>query len=155
MTRIRPATAADVPVILTHLAAMAAEAGESIGSTKASLLAHGFGPLPRFHGLMAEDENAPLGMVLFFPEYSTWRGEMGLFVQDIYVTPAARGRGLARQLLAEAMARADWQPRFLTLMVAHQNRKARAFYDGLGMTPRDTADQLILEGQGLAALMSR
>lgn len=153
MTDIRPATADDIDLILGYLTAMAAEAGESIGSTAATLRAHGFGPSPRFHGLIAQEPGAALGMILFFPEYSTWRGEMGLFVQDIYVAPAARSRGLARRLLAAAMSRADWQPRFLTLMVAHQNHKARAFYGGLGMTPRDTADQLILEGQGLVALM--
>lgn len=149
MTHIRRAVAADIPQILRFLTAMAAEAGAEIGSTEASLAAHGFGPTPRFHGLIADDA----GMILFFPEYSTWRGEMGLFVQDVYVAPARRGHGLAQELMAAAMTQADWQPRFLTLMVAHQNTKARKFYERMGLTPRDAADQLILEGQGLAALM--
>jgi ribosomal protein S18 acetylase RimI-like enzyme len=91
-------------------------------------------------------------MVLYFPEYSTWRGEMGLFVQDVYVAPEGRGTGLGRQLLAGAMADADWAPQFLTLMVAHVNTSARAFYDTLGFDLRDEADQLILEGEGLRAL---
>ena len=151
---IRPATPADVPLILRFLGQMAAEAGEATGSTEASLLAHGFGANPRFHGLIAEGE-CPLGMILFFPEYSTWRGEMGLFVQDVYVTPAGRGLGLGRKLLAAAITHADWQPQFLTLMVAHVNRDARDFYAALGLTLRDEADQLILEGAGLKALMSR
>ena len=151
---IRPATPADVPLILRFLGQMAAEAGEATGSTEASLLAHGFGANPRFHGLIAEGE-CPLGMILYFPEYSTWRGEMGLFVQDVYVTPAGRGLGLGRKLLAAAITHADWQPQFLTLMVAHVNRDARDFYAALGLTLRDEADQLILEGAGLKALMSR
>ena len=155
MTVLRPATAQDVPVILRFLQAMAAEAGETVGSTKASLLAHGFGPTPRFRGLIAERETGPLGMVLYFPEYSTWRGEMGLFVQDVYVSPEGRGLGLGRQLLAGAMAHADWSPQFLTLMVAHPNAGARAFYEAVGFGLRDNADQLILEGEGLRALMSR
>ncbi len=155
MTRIRPATVEDAPQILDFLSAMAAEAGETIASTEDTIRAHGFGPQPRFHGVMADDADGPLGMVLFFPEYSTWRGEMGLFVQDIYVAPRARGLQLGRQLLARAMASAHWDPRFLTLMVAHDNTAARAFYAGLGMEPRDQADQLILQGQGLAALMNR
>lgn len=153
MTAIRPAVPADVPLILQFLTDMAAEAGETTGSTEASLLTHGFGPTPRFHGLIAEGD-APLGMILYFPEYSTWRGEMGLFVQDVYVAPAGRGQGLGRQLLAAAMAAADWQPQFLTLMVAHVNQNARDFYAALGLTLRDEADQLILEGEGLTALMT-
>ena len=152
MTLIRKAVSTDVPVLLQFLTEMAAEAGEEIGSTNESLLAHGFGPVPRFHGLLAEDDGQPVGMILYFAEYSTWRGEMGLFVQDIYVCPAGRGQGLARRLMAAAMARADWQPHFLTLMVAHQNQTARAAYAALGLTLRDEADQLILEGEGLAAL---
>ena len=87
-------------------------------------------------------------------EFTTWRGEMGLFVQDVYVAPAGRGQGLGRQLLAAAMAAADWQPQFLTLMVAHVNQNARDFYAALGLTLRDEADQLILEGEGLTALMT-
>ena len=59
MIKMRKATAADVPVILRFLTAMAAEAGESIGSTEASLLAHGFGPAPRFSGLFAEQDPEP------------------------------------------------------------------------------------------------
>jgi ribosomal protein S18 acetylase RimI-like enzyme len=150
---MRKATAADVPVILRFLTAMAAEAGETIGSTEASLLAHGFGPAPRFYGLFAEQAGAAVGMILYFPEYSTWRGEIGLFVQDVYVSPAGRGLGLGRALLAAAMRHAEWQPQFMTLMVAHLNRNARDFYTALGLTLRDEADQLILEGEGLAALL--
>jgi ribosomal protein S18 acetylase RimI-like enzyme len=155
LTVLRAATAQDVPVILRFLQAMAAEAGETVGSTEASLLAHGFGPTPRFRGLIAEGSAGPLGMVLYFPEYSTWRGEMGLFVQDVYVAPEGRGLGLGRQLLAGAMAHADWAPQFVTLMVAHSNASARGFYETLGFGLRDDADQLILEGEGLRALMSR
>lgn len=155
MTAIRPARAEDIPTLLHLLTAMAAEDGARIGSTEASLHAGGFGPSPHFHALLAEDDAGPLGMILFFPEYSTWRGEMGLFVQDLYVAPVGRGAGLGRALMACALAQADWSPRFLTLMVARKNAGARAFYQSLGMTLRDDADQLILQGQGLAALMSR
>lgn len=155
MTAIRPARAEDVPTLLRLLTAMAAEDGARIGSTEASLLAAGFGPAPHFHALLAEGDGAALGMILYFPEYSTWRGEMGLFVQDLYVAPAGRGAGLGRALMAGALAHADWSPNFLTLMVARKNAGARAFYQSLGLTLRDDADQLILQGQGLTALMSR
>lgn len=152
MIAIRKATAGDVSTILSLLTAMVREAGEEPGSTEALLLAHGFGPTPRFHALLAEAAGGPVGLILYFAEYSTWRGEMGLFVQDIYVSPEGRGHGLGRKLMAAALADADWAPRFLTLMVAHENTGARAFYATLGMTLRDAADQLILEGEGLSAL---
>lgn len=155
MTRLRPALAQDVPTLLRLLSAMAAEAGGTIGSTEDSLRAGGFGPSRHFHALLAEDDTGPLGMVLYFPEYSTWRGEMGLFVQDLYVAPAGRGAGLGRALLAGALAQADWSPRFLTLMVARKNAGARAFYQSLGLGLREDADQLILQGQGLTALRTR
>ncbi len=130
---------------------MAAEQGETIASTPESLRAHGFGETPRFRALIAE-ANEPLGLVLYFPEYSTWRGQIGLFVQDLYVSPAARGLGLGRRLLAEAVRQADWRPQFLSLMVSRSNIPARAFYTSLGMVLRDEADQLILVAEGLAAL---
>lgn len=153
MTVIRKTSAADVPAILRLLQAMAAEAGEGVGSTRASLLEHGFGATPRFRALLAEADASPVGLCLYFAEYSTWRGQMGLYVQDIYVSPGARSLGLGRALLAAALRDADWAPAFLTLMVARRNAPARAFYAGLGMGLRDDADQLVLDGQGLAALM--
>jgi ribosomal protein S18 acetylase RimI-like enzyme len=134
---------------------MAGEAGETAGSTEATLLAHGFGPQPRFHALLATSDHGPFGLIVYFPEYSTWRGQIGLFVQDVYVSPAGRGTGLGRALLAAAMAHADWNPQFLSLMVARRNAAARAFYASLGMVLRDEADQLILDGEGLAALNAR
>jgi hypothetical protein len=145
-----PAEARAMLLILRFLAAMSTKAGESAGSTEAGLMTHGFGPTPRFHGLIAEADN-PLGMILYFPEYSTWRGEMGLFVQDIDIAPAGRGQG--RSLLAGAMARADRAPQFPTLMVAHGNTAERGFCGSLGLTLRDKADWLILEEKGLRALM--
>jgi GNAT superfamily N-acetyltransferase len=154
LTAIRTATAADVPSLLRLLQAMAAEAGESVGSTEASLLEHGFGATPRFRALLADVDGDPAGLCLYFAEYSTWRGQMGLYVQDIYVSPLARGSGMGRRLLAAALRDADWAPAFLTLMVARRNTSARAFYAGLGMGLRDDADQLVLDGQGLAALMA-
>ena len=148
---IRKAVAEDASLIWQMLQAMAAEQGESVSSTPESLRAHGFGAVPRFQALIAQGA-APLGLVLYFPEYSTWRGALGLFVQDIYISPAARGLGLGRKLLAAAMAEADWQPQFLSLMVARSNTAARGFYAALGMGLRDEADQLILAGEGLSAL---
>jgi ribosomal protein S18 acetylase RimI-like enzyme len=154
LTRIRQAGPEDSALLHRLLTAMAAEQGESIASTPESLRLHGFGATPRFHSLIAETDQ-PLGLVLYFPEYSTWRGQLGLFVQDLYVSPVARGLGLGRNLLAAALAQADWQPQFLSLMVAHNNVFARNFYQSLGLCLRDKADQLILSGEPLVALRGR
>ena len=154
---LRRADASDVPVIHDLLCAMAAAEGGAIRGTPDSLMTHGFGPLPRFRVILATGD-PPLGLILYFPEYSSWRGQMGLYVQDLYLRPAARGRGLGRALLAAALrdAAADpqWQPQFATLMVAQNNHAARAFYTSMGFARRDSADPLILADQGLAALIA-
>ena len=87
-----------------------------------------------------------------------WRALRAAPARGFVSQPEPRSIGLfarGRQLLAGAMARADWAPQFLTLMVAHVNTSARAFYEAVGFGLRDDADQLILEGEGLRALMSR
>lgn len=80
---------------------------------------------------------------------------MGVFVQDIYLNHAARGKGLGRGLLAAALqAAADWEPQFMALMVKRSNVLAIGFYQTLGFELRDEADPMILAGAGLAALRS-
>ncbi len=155
---LRRAGADDAALIHHLLNEMAAAEGGRIKGTPELIARHGFGPNPRFRVVLALAE-APLGLVLYFPEYSSWRGQMGVFVQDLYLGPAARGLGLGRALLAaafrDAASDADWVPEFLTLMVAHKNTAALGFYGALGFAPRDNADPLILAGEGLAALIAR
>ena len=104
MITYRPAIAADAPLIHALLSEMAEAEGGSIGGGVAALLRHGFGPEPRFRVLLAQEQAVTLGFCLFLPEYSSWRGAMGVFVQDIYVRPGARGKGLGRGLLAATLA---------------------------------------------------
>ena len=149
----RRATAADAPLIHQLLCEMAAEEAMQIQGSAALLRQHGFGPSPRFTVVLAEDPD-PLGLLIYFPEYSTWRGSLGLYVQDLFLRPPARGRGLGRAILAAAVKDADWTPAFVTLMVSRKNANGRAFYDALGFAQRDSTDPLILTGEGLAALMT-
>jgi GNAT superfamily N-acetyltransferase len=153
LIRYRLAVAADAAHIHAMLTEMAMDEGGHIGGGVDALLQHGFGVAPRFRVVLAEEQALALGFCLFLPEYSSWRGAMGVFVQDIYLRPAARGKRLGRGLLAAAMAAAqDWQPGFMALMVKRSNAPAIGFYQSLGFALRDTADPFILEGEGLRAL---
>jgi ribosomal protein S18 acetylase RimI-like enzyme len=154
--RCRLAEAADAATIQVLLREMATEAGRGIAGTEAALLEHGFGATPRFRVVLAELGGAAVGFILVFPEYSSWRGAVGLYVQDLYVRPEARGRGLARALLAAAMdAAADWEAAYLSLMVDHRNDAARAWYENQGFVLRERGDLLILDGPALDRLTER
>lgn len=154
MIGYRLAVAEDAALIHAMLSEMAEAEGGVIGGGVQALMQHGFGAEPRFRVVLVEERGIALGFCLFLPEYSSWRGAMGLFVQDIYLNHAARGKGLGRGLLAAALAHGqDWQPAFMALMVKRSNLLAIGFYETLGFALRDTSDPYILEGEGLSALM--
>ncbi len=149
----RRATLADVPLVDRLLRDLATYEGGTIRGDQASLTRYGFGDRPQFRVVLAERDGVALGFVLCLPEYSSWRGRMGIVIQDLFVSEAARGSGLGRGLLAAALREAaDWEPQFLTLMVYHTNAKARAFYEAMGFTLREKADLLVCEGEALARL---
>ena len=153
MTRLRIATRGDAPAVHALLAALVAhEGGQRLGSLD-SLLHHGFGERPLFRAILAEGADEAQGLVLFYPDYSTMRGEAGVFVQDLFVAEGQRGRGLGRALLAAARdhAAAEWDARYLTLSVSPGNPSARAAYEAMGFRPRGY-DFLILDGGALVAL---
>ena len=148
---LRPAGAADVPTLRAMIQALAdGEGGSHPVASEAALLTHGFGPRPLFQAVLAE-AGAPLGMVIYLPDFSTHRGEAGVYVQDIYLVPAARGTGLGQRLLAEVMARQDFGARYMTLVVSPANAAALRFYQRIGFRPRGY-DFMILDGESLAAL---
>lgn len=147
----RRAVAADVAEIHRLLQQMAAEAGRRIVGTEQALRQHGFGPEPRFRAVLAENEGQAIGLALVFPEYSSWRGATGLYVQDLYVQPAARGRGVASALIGAALVCCqDWEPSHVTLMVDQDNILAQGWYARQGFTLRERGDLLILDGAALA-----
>ncbi len=155
MITIRPAVVSDVVVLRDMLQALSRHSGRAgdAGSLK-SLEEHGFGPRPLFYALIAEDAGRPVGMVIYFPDFSTLRGQPGLFVQDLYLDPAARGAGLGPLLLkhATSAARRDWGAAYMTLAVEVENLGAVRFYQNLGFRPRGY-DFLILDKEGLASLL--
>lgn len=152
---LRRADLSDAALIQSLLEEQAAHHGETLGSGVEALEKWGFGANPLFRTLLAHRGTEALGFALYYPDFSTLRGRPGVLLQDIYVRPAARGLGLGRALLAEVMADAqDWEAAFLTLMLDRANDGARAFYARHGFSPRGDYDMLILEGEGLTALMT-
>lgn len=151
---IRRAELADAPVLQQLLEEHVAHHHEAMERGVEALQRYGFGPKALFRSLIAIRAGEPLGFALFYPDFSTLRGRPGVLLQDIYVRPQARGTGLGRQLLSCVMREAqDWEAAFLTLMVDRTNEVALKFYARQGFSTRGDYELLILEGEGLRALM--
>src|SRR5258708_2223812 len=106
MTHIRPATPVDVTLILALVRELAAYEREphAVLATEADLLRDGFGPRPYFECLIAEEDGQPAGFALYFFNYSTWRGRPGIHLEDLFVRPPFRGRGIGKALLTRVAA---------------------------------------------------
>jgi GNAT superfamily N-acetyltransferase len=134
-TEIRKATAADVPLILTFIKALAEyeRALECVVATEEDLLRDGFGEHPVFYCLIAEHDSKPAGFALYFLNYSTWVGRPGIYLEDIFVDPELRGRGIGKALLERVAAIAlESGYRRLQWQVLDWNSPAIEFYRSLG-----------------------
>jgi GNAT superfamily N-acetyltransferase len=135
MLNIRPATPADVSTILgfIHELALYEREPESVLATEADLLRDGWGPTPRFTALIADYDGTPAGFALYYLSYSTWRGHHGIRLEDLYVTPTLRGKGIGKALLAKVASIAVEQgcPRF-EWDVLEWNAPAIAVYERAG-----------------------
>ena len=134
--RIRPAAIDDAETIHAALRVMAGgmKAGPKFVSTVADIRHHGFGTSPAFEVLIAEAGSVFAGLCLTFPSFSTWMGTPGIYVQDLFVTDAFRGRRIGERLL-HAVARRGREKgaRYLRLSVDVENPRAQAFYDRIGI----------------------
>jgi len=158
---IRPATPADVPTILAFIRELALYEREpdAVLATESDLLRDGFGPTPRFWALIAEHSAAanepavPAGFALYFTSYSTWRGHHGIRLEDLYVTPALRGQGIGKALLARLAQIAIEQgcPR-LEWDVLDWNAPAIAVYERLGASILTEWRIMRLQGEALQTL---
>lgn len=113
---------------------------------------------PPFECLIAEDRiegrMEPLGFALFFHTYSTWRGKRGVFLEDLWVTPSARRRGVGRALLVElARLARDRDCARLEWSVLDWNQLAIDFYRGVHATPMTDWTRWRLDGDALDALV--
>lgn len=135
MLTIRPATADDVPLILEFIRELAEyeRDPQAAVATKADLLRDGFGQEPKFRVDIAERSGEPAGFAFYFWNYSTWQGKPGLYLEDLFVRPQFRGKGigkallvhLARVALKNNCGRVVWQ-------VLDWNTPAIEFYESLG-----------------------
>ncbi len=106
---IRPATPADVGEILRFIKALALyERGlDQVTATEEGLLRDGFGTQPFYECLIAELDGKPAGFALYFCNYSTWRGQPGIYLEDLFVEPELRGLGIGKALLERVAAEAS------------------------------------------------
>jgi GNAT superfamily N-acetyltransferase len=125
---------------------------ESAVATAEDLLRDGFGPRPLFQCLIAEWEGRPAAMALYIPFYSTWRGNAGIHLEDLFVRPAFRRRGIANALFARLAAitlergdRFQWH-------VLDWNQTAIDFYERMGAHMLNEWRIMRIDGEALKTL---
>jgi ribosomal protein S18 acetylase RimI-like enzyme len=146
---VRLATGHDAATIHALIVDLARATGlrEKVTSKPEHFARHGAGELPAFQALIAERDGQALGLCLFFYSFSSWRGELGVYVQDLFVADAARGSGLGRRLIHETARLAKQRgATYLRLSVAKENTAAQKFYRTIGMT--ESADECIYQVAG-------
>ncbi len=155
--RVRAAAAADVPTILRFIRELAEYERAPQEAVATDVLLHEalFGPRPACEAFIGEVGGVAEGFALFFHNFSTWKGRRGVYLEDLYVTPAARGKGLGKALLA-AVARVAVErgcPR-LEWNVLDWNEPALRFYRSVGAEPLSEWTVHRVSGDALARLAS-
>lgn len=154
-TTVRTAIIDDVPLILALIRELAEfeKLSHEVVATEAQLRETLFGPRPAAEVLIGEVEGRPVGFALFFSSYSTFLAKPGLYLEDLYVQPAWRSRGLGRLLLGH-MARIAIQRDYgrMEWSVLDWNEKAIRLYRSLGAEPMSEWTVQRLSGKPLRAL---
>ena len=101
MISIRNATITDAALILEFIRGLAEYEREpkAVVATEEDLRRDGFGPDPKYRCVIAEWSNIPAGFAFFHYNYSTWRGRPGLYLEDVFILPEMRGKGIGKALL--------------------------------------------------------
>lgn len=156
-TDVRPAERRDVPRIHQLVVELATyeRAADQVRATREQLDEALFGPQPAAYALVAEQAGTVVGFALYFRNFSTWEGVHGIYLEDLYVAPQARGLGLGKALLAalatlavqRGYARLDWA-------VLNWNQPSIEFYRSLGAAPLDEWVSFRLTGPALRQLAS-
>ncbi|MHA6719607.1 N-acetyltransferase family protein [Sphingomonas sp. RS6] len=158
MILIRPATPDDVPLILGFVRELAAFEREpdAVVATEPMLHDALFGARPAAEALIAARDGTAVGFALFFQNFSTWTGRPGIYLEDLYVTPAARGAGVGTALLRHlagiavdrGYGRFEWS-------VLDWNQPAIDFYRAMGAEPMDEWTVQRVSGDALVRLAGR
>lgn len=155
---IRAATRDDLDLIFRFICDLAEyeRLRDEVYADVETLGVHLFGPHPMAEVLIGEIDGAPRGFALFFHNFSTFEGKPGLYLEDLFVVPEARGSGLGKALLAHlarialdrGCARFEWS-------VLDWNEPAIAFYRAIGARPMDEWTVQRLDGDALRQLAGR
>ena len=155
---IRPAVPEDLDLIIGFIRALAdyERLADAVVLDPVLLGCHLFGDKPMAEVLIGEIDGAPRGFALFFHNFSTFAGKPGIYLEDLFVDPEARGSGLGKALLARlaqlamerGCARLEWS-------VLDWNEPSIAFYKSLGAKAMDEWTVYRMDGDALEALAQR
>jgi GNAT superfamily N-acetyltransferase len=152
---IRPAVAADLPLIAAFIRELAEyeHLSHEVRFDEKALGEYLFGQRPYAEALIGEADGAAQGFALYFHNFSTFEGRPGIYLEDLFVRPGARGLGLGKALLLKlaqiaverGCARLEWS-------VLDWNAPSIGFYRALGAKPMDEWTIMRVDGEALAAL---
>ena len=150
---IRSGTPGDSALIFHFVCELASyeQASHEVTTNEQALRSALFGERPRAYSLICEADGKPAGFAVYFYNFSTWLGQYGLFLEDLYISPDFRGKGagkallqyLARQALAEGCGRFEWN-------VLDWNKPAIDFYKSCGAVAQSEWVGYRLQGDALA-----
>jgi GNAT superfamily N-acetyltransferase len=155
MLSIRQATAEDVPLLHTMIHELAdfEHLNDEASVSEEDLLRTGFGATPKFRAVIAEWEGKPAGYALFFDFFSSFQGCPGLFLDDIFVRPIFRKKGIGKALLAHVAGIAYREKYFcMRWEVLDWNTPAIEMYRNLGAVFMDNWKEVCLIGEPLQNL---
>jgi GNAT superfamily N-acetyltransferase len=152
---LRRAGAEDAETVLAFIKALAEyeKLSHEVSASEDDIRRHLAGEEVFIEVVLAELEGTPVGFMLFFPNFSTFLGKPGLYLEDLFVIPEMRGRGVGRALLAYAAhiactrgwGRLEWS-------VLDWNEPARRFYASIGAAPKSEWILQRLSGEELRKL---
>lgn len=156
--KIRLATVADVPLILSLIRELAVyeKLEHAVTATEEDLRETLFGPRAYAEVLLGSMNGRPEAYALFFHSYSTFLGRQGMYLEDLYVRPHARGRGLGKAMLLHlARLTVERGCKRLEWAVLDWNKPAIDFYRSLGAEPLDEWTVFRLTGNTLDSISGK